>query len=277
MAQRLGRQDAGFASVPIDAPASQQHDPTNLRDDLVDVMGHEQDRGSLPRHRADVLHEMVARDDVEAARRFVEHQRRRLVDQRPRDQHAPRFAGGHRVERGARQPRRVNPLERRLSSAPHRVGDALVREQTVGREEAGDHGVQAGHDAVGIAVDEPIVKIGGDDAQLRSQFEHVPAVLAEDPDRRRGRIRSADAIALLDGGILLQREQLDERRLAGAVRAEDGGVLADANGQREAIEDARPAEHDRRVVEFQKGRLNRRSWCFPHPRQRILHPLTGPP
>ena len=120
-------------------------------------------------------------------------------------------------------------------------------EQAVGREEAGDHGVKADDDAVRVAVDEPIVKIGGDDAQLRSQLEHVPALPAEDPDGGRA--------PLFSERILLQCEQLDERRLAGAVRAEDGGVLADADGQRQAIEHARPAEHDRRVVQFQERRF----------------------
>ena len=124
-------------------------------------------------------------DEIEAARRLVEHQRRRLVDQRARDQHAPRLAGGHRVERGARQPRRVDALERLHRLAAHRVGHALMPEDAVRREEAGDDGVEAGEDAVRVAVDEAIVEIGGDDAELRSQLEHVPAILAEDADRRR--------------------------------------------------------------------------------------------
>ena len=95
-------------------------------------------------------------------------------------------------------------------------------------------------------MDEPIVQIGGDDAELRPQLEHVPAILAEDADRRGER---ADSVG---ERVLLQREQLDEGRFAGAVGPEDRGVLADGDRQRERVEHARLAEHDRRVVEFEQ-------------------------
>ena len=47
-------------------------------------------------------------------------------------------------------------------------------------------------------------------------------------------MRSADALH----GIAFARDGLDERRLARAVRAEDGDVLALGDGERERIERA---------------------------------------
>src|SRR5262249_11712180 len=90
---------------------------------------------------------------------------------------------------------------------------------------------------------EPIVEIGRDDAELRAQLEHIPPQLAEDAHGRLAVARRQ--------GIELQREELDQRRLARAVGAEDGCVLALADRERQGIEHARAAEDDCRVVQFE--------------------------
>ena len=135
-------------------------------------------------------------------------------------------------------------------------------------------------------MDEPIVQIGRHDAHLRSQLEDIPAVVAEQANRRRVVFRSAKAFALhcagfavhcgafvvhrgaiaVHQGIQLQRQQPHERRLARAVGTQDGGVFADVDGQREVVEDPRGTEDDRRAEQLQErlwvGRFSLQTSCF---------------
>ena len=49
------------------------------------------------------------------------------------------------------------------------------------------------------------------------------------------------------------RQQADEHGFAGAVRTEDGRVLAFANRQAESVQDAALAFDDRRIDQFEDG------------------------
>src|SRR4030095_4516130 len=88
-----------------------------------------------------------------------------------------------------------------------------------------------------------IVQIRRDDAKLRSQLEHIPPLLTKHANRRQ----------TIGGrhGIELQRQQLHQRRLAGAVGSEDGGVFAGANAEGQRVEHASAAEDDAGVVELE--------------------------
>jgi hypothetical protein len=76
-------------------------------------------------------------------------------------------------------------------------------------------------------------------------LEHIPVVVAENADRR--------GAVLLYERPLLMAEQPRQKRLAGAVRPDDRGVLAGGNGQREAVEDAPVVTDDRRVGKLEDG------------------------
>ena len=111
---------------------------------------------------------------------------------------------------------------------------------------AGQHR-RLSHDAAfAVAGDEPLMQIGRDDAELGSQLEDIPIAAAEDADRRRSVGRRQRAIFV--------REQPQQERFPGAVGADDGGVLAGADGQRQAIEDAATGLDDRRVDQLEDRR-----------------------
>ena len=111
----------------------------------------------------------------------------------------------------------------------------MVRLQPDAAEEAGEYGFAAGDVArAGLR------QVVGDDAQQHAQVEDVPAVPAQDAQRR-----SLHRIAFA-------RDGFDERRFARAVRAEDGDVLALGDGEGEGVERALLAAHDGDVVELQE-------------------------
>jgi hypothetical protein len=71
-------------------------------------------------------------------------------------------------------------------------------------------------------------------AEVGTQVPDVPALLAEE----------ADVTARALDGIDLARQQLQQGRFAGAVGAEDGGMAAGGDVERQIIEDAGlPAIH----------------------------------
>src|SRR5688572_162619 len=73
-----------FRTISSDLAISQQDDPADLWDDLLDVMG-DQDQGrAVSGNRPDALHESVTADDVEAGGRLVQDERARIGDERPR-------------------------------------------------------------------------------------------------------------------------------------------------------------------------------------------------
>ena len=95
------------------------------------------------------------------------------------------------------------------------------------------------------AKDEPVVKIGRDEAELRSQIEDIPVVAAEHPDAgwRVSIVRRERTI--------LVREQSDERRFAGAVGTKNRRVLAHVNRERQVIENGTVFPDDRSVGDFE--------------------------
>src|SRR5690606_27637255 len=99
----------------------------------------------------------------------------------------------------------------------------------------GEHDVEPGRMPDVLAL-----QIVRHDAEARAQLPHVPALLAEEEQ----------AAPLLLDRIDLAREQLEQRRLAGAVRTEDRGVAAARDRERQAVEDARVAAVSGDVLQF---------------------------
>ena len=130
------------------------------------------------------LHEAVPADDVEAGRGLVEHERARIGDERPREQHAPRFAARHLVHQPPREMGRAHPFERFTGAPAHVVGDRAVSKDALRRDEAREHRRQPGDAPFAVAADEALMQIGRDDAELRPQLEDIPVVVAEDAHRR---------------------------------------------------------------------------------------------
>src|SRR5262249_37554973 len=152
----------------------EQDYPADLRNDFLDMVRDEQDRDAFASERADILEKMMPRRDVQAARRLVEHERGRTVDERARDQHAARFPRRHAVGGLAREMRRAGAPERGVRRIAHPRRDFLMCEEPAAREEPGQHGVEAADGppgTVGAAVDEAIVQVGGYDPEPLPELE----------------------------------------------------------------------------------------------------------
>ncbi len=88
-----------------------------------------------------------------------------------------------------------------------------------------------------------MVERRGHDSELRPQIEDVPVVAAEHANRRRP-VRPRQR-------PLFVRQQPYQNRLAGAVRSDDGGVLAFVDPQADSIEYRTIVLEDRGVSQLE--------------------------
>src|SRR4029077_17925321 len=98
-------------------------------------------------------------------------------------------------------------------------------EETARGEEARHDCVFAPNPPCAVPRHESLMQIRRNDAELRTQIEHIPASRAERTNARRPLVVSE--------GVVVVCQKIEECGLAGAVGAEDRGVLASANRQRE--------------------------------------------
>ena len=82
---------------------------------------------------------------------------------------------------------------------------------------------------------------------MGAQLKDIPQVLPEDGQGRRAVVRRQ--------GIILPGDEPDERGFTGAVGAQDGGVLALPNLQRQAVQDALAALDDAGGLHVQQRRF----------------------
>jgi hypothetical protein len=87
------------------------------------------------------------------------------------------------------------------------------------------------------------VEVAGYDAEPRPKLREVPRCTTEEAQGRRAVVRGARAI--------VEGQHADERRLAGTVGPEHGGVFTVGNRQREALEDTCRAPDERRVRQLE--------------------------
>ena len=184
-------------------------------------------------------------DHVESGGGFIEHQNKRTPDQGARNEHSARFTRGHGVERLTSEVARAHALEGLSCQATHLVGHVDIEQHALRRKEARNDRVFPADRAGAMAGNEASVQIARHDADLLPQFKDVPRVTSEDTHRRLATKRCQRSI--------LERQQVQQRRLAGTVRTQDGGVRALVNRQRQAIEGFRCAFDDRRVGELKQG------------------------
>ena len=170
----------------------------------------------MPSKLAEQLLEQLERLDVEVVGRLVEHQHVRRPGEQPRQQQAVALAAGQRSHRRLR---------------------ALAREQEV-REVADDVPRLAVDDDGGVAVADAV----GD----RRVGIELLALLIEVGDLQPG---AAPHLARV--GLQLAEQQPQQRRLAGAVRADQADAIAAQDALREVADDRRAAERLRHVLRLE--------------------------
>ena len=209
-----------------------------------------QDGGALARQLPHRLQKLVPRHEVKAGGGLVEHQHLGTRDQRARNQHAPALAGGHLGQRLLRQVQRLDALQGRAALRAHLARDLVMGEQPLRAQQPGGGGVEPRYAAAPAAHAESRVQIAGDDAHPAAQVFDVGARVAEDAQR-------GPVVARRRTRAVVERQHAHQRRLAGAVGAEDGRVLAAVNAQRQAVERARAPAHHGGVDELE-DRLGQR-------------------
>ena len=164
---------------------------------------------------------VMLRGKIERVAGLVEHQRARFVDQSPGNQHAARFARRHLRNWAIRQMWNSQFSQCRVCDS-----SVLSLHQVIGingraAEEPRKHNIETA--GLSGARQHQIV---GNNAQVRSQPEHIPGFLPKNRHRR----------VIPRYRITLPREGLDQGRFAAPVRTEYGNMLVRPNPQAEVIE-----------------------------------------
>ena len=244
-----GGEQGGFGAVGYDAAFFHHEDAVDLGDDVGDVVGDEDDAGSLLGEGAEEMAELALRVEVEGVGGLVEeeHGGARGVPgayEGSADHDASLLAGGHFTYGFVGEVGGADLFHDLVGAGLHSGGDGgdEIGPEGGAGEEAGEDGVAAGGVEGGFAGE-----FGGDYSEAFFEFGEVPAGAAEDADFVCGlAFEWRDGVALAGDG-------LDEGGFAAAVGAEDGDVLAGGYGEVDVVEDDVFSAGDVDVFEVQEG------------------------
>ncbi len=213
------------------------------RRDVVDVMGDDdrRRRRRVARQVVEGVDELLAPAEVEARRRLVEEDDRRVVHQRAGEQHPLALAGRQRVERPLGEVGHPHPGEALAGPLVVGIGVA-VPPRLEGGEAGGAHDVEHARRRA-QQVGQRRRGVGHPPAQLTDVG--APESLAEHLDDTRRR-------------VVVHRGDAQQRRLAAAVGPEHQPALTVAHDHRHVVEDEgrAPAHHD--VVEVERNHSRER-------------------
>jgi hypothetical protein len=222
---------------PLDCPAAGDvHDAVEVAEDRVDVVGDEQDGHLLL--LADASHERSDGSligEIEAVERLVEQQQTGAADERLGDQQALLLAAGELADGLVRVARGIDELDH--------LGDSRCLSRAARQ--------RRDRDAPASAVEPERDDVGAADAGAGVEV----AALREVADQLVRLARRPSEHGHGSGGEREQAEHgLDQRRLAGPVRAEDGNEVAVLDGEREVAPDRPAAEANLGSVEHNRCR-----------------------
>src|SRR5579863_7378099 len=175
--------------------------------------------------------------EVERIAGFIKQQSARLVDQRARNQHPPRFSRRHFVNGTVCKVRYVQIGQRCIGEFSLFRRDGMVGKNADAAEEARQNDVAA--ESIAGAREHPVVRY---DPQPGAEGEDVPGIFSQD---RHGAFRAGYGIAFTSNGF-------DERGFATAVRAENGNVLVGFDAQAEVVESNLLSAHHAEIVKVQQ-------------------------
>ena len=217
---RAGVSTSSTRPTTAGAPAvEQRHAIAPLRRQ-VEIVHHHDDGGAGALLGGEQLEQLELMAHVERRRRLVEHQGRRLLRQRPRQQHALALAARQLAERARRQLEDAGVGHGALGGGD--VGGGLEAERAEPRASAHEHDLERRE----RELERLVLQHGGDQARALAR-------------------RQRREIALVDGDLAGRRRQQAEqearqRRLAGAVGAEDADELAAPDIEVDVDEERRP-------------------------------------
>jgi len=222
VAEARSCQEVDLGAVGYDAAIFHHEDAVDLGGDVGDVVGDEEDAGSLLGESAEQVAEFGLGSEIEGVGWLVEEEHLRGGNEGAADHDAALLAGRHLADGLVGEGDGVNLVEDFAGAGTHGFGDGEVGPKGGAGEEAGENGIKAGGGERGLAGE-----FGGDYAETLFEFGEVPALAPEDADLG---FRHDDRVALAGDG-------LDEGGLATAIGAEDGDVLARVDGKVDVVKD----------------------------------------
>src|SRR6185436_3989369 len=215
-AHDLGTQDLGGHGVEGERAALHHQHPVAVRGGPVEIVRGEEDRAAgAVDHVAQQRRELLHVRDVERGEGLVEQDQARRAGEHAREEHAFPLAAAHLVEIAIGEMRRVTERESARGFLPVRV--RLPREAAEVRSAAGDHDLDRAHRKRGIRI-------------LR-QIAGPAGVLLRMPRGQRLVLEQHLALLRRDHA----RDQLQQRRLAGTVRARDRDELPLAHRETDLV------------------------------------------
>ena len=207
--RELAARHVGGADGRDRAPAAEDGDAVGDGRHLVELVGDEDDRAVLRRHRPERREETLRLLRRQHRRRLVEDQDPRLAVERLEDLHPLLLADGELPD--------LRPRVDRQPEAVAELGDRALDAPPMEQERAADVAVVAEDDVLrdGERLDEPEVLV------------HHPDPRVERVARRRQRDGPAVQLELALVGVVQARQDVRERALPGAVLAEQRVHLAD--------------------------------------------------
>ena len=209
-----------LVAAALHDPALVQHEDAVGVDHAGEAMCHDEDRPSAHEAREGVLdHRLVLR--IDRRERLVEQQDRRIPQERAGDGDA-------------------------LALAARKADAALADHRVVALRQAGDEAVSVGRPCGGFHFGVARVRLAEADVLRRRAVEQV-RVLVDDAEARaeRSAVERAQVLAAKQDAARLRvveaHEQAQDRRLAGATRADDADPLACAHGEGETVVRGAPA------------------------------------
>ena len=240
--------EAGFGeelrarTVADDAAVAHENDAVNLGEDVAEMMRDHDQARAFAGKAAEGFAEFALRGEVERVGRLVEEELARAMYEGAGDKDAALFAGGHGADELLGEMRGLDPLESFAGANAHFTGDVQIGPEGGCGKEARDDGVEAGGDGGALAGEFRAHGPGADDPEMTAEFREIPALAAED----------ANAHAGLNDGIELAGDGEDKRGLAAPIGAEDGDMLAGADGEVDVVEDDAFAPRDVDVAKVEE-------------------------
>jgi len=177
VAEAGGSEELGLGAVGYDAAVFHHEDAVDLGGDVGDVVGDEEDAGSLLGEATEQVAEVGLGGEVEGVGGLVEEEHLGRCDEGAADHDAALLAGGHLAYGLAGEGDGVDLVEDFVGAGAHGFGDGEVGPEGRAREEAGEDGIEAGSGERGLAGE-----FGGDYAEALFEFGEVPALATEDAD-----------------------------------------------------------------------------------------------
>src|SRR5713226_3474919 len=228
-----------LASVGLNPSATHQDDAIDLGDDVGEVVSDQDDSNPRLGKRAHRFTKTMLRENIEAVARLVEHQRLRIVYQRPGNQYALRLSGRHFRNGALGQMRHSQAFEHGVGALSVRGLDGLMVEDPRAAEESGEDDFAAAR--LARAIEHQVVRYY---AKHGAQLKDVPSIAPQNCHRG----------TFPDDRIAFARNGLDQSRLAAAVRAQNRDVFACFHTQAEIIERDVVASNDAHVFQVHQGR-----------------------